>query len=191
MITGDVYLVMQSGDTKRGSGRQVYLIQSPDSIEQEIRSICASVGLEAKHAGQQGAALLKEASELADKAQEAMATRTRMGLAFAQSTLNSAEKSTASARELGRRATLLRDSTLFLIGLTISRAAIDSASAGINAHYRFDDVPPGRYALYSQWTIGENDYRWWVPISVQSGDSIRRDLDNRFEAKAAVTCGLP
>lgn len=190
VLHGDVYLVMQSGDTKKGAGRQVYLIANPDSVELRIRAICATVGEGAIKAAEQSERLMTEARELTDRAESAMGGGSGLGVAFARRALDSAQKMTTRAGTLLSRGKILADSALLLVGLTLSHAAVDSAASGVNAHYRFANARPGKYALYLQWTIGENDYRWWAPVTVATGDSVRKDLDNKSEAGSALTCGL-
>jgi len=58
----------------------------------------------------------------------------------------------------------------------------------MNAHYRFDQVTPGRYVLWAQTVIGDNHYTWWAPTVVSAGDSLKKDLDNSSEADASVHC---
>ena len=66
---------------------------------------------------------------------------------------------------------------------------VASSKTGINAHYRIDHVPSGKYVLWAETTIGDNAYTWWASVAIAGGDSVSKDLDNSTEAHAAVYCG--
>jgi hypothetical protein len=74
------------------------------------------------------------------------------------------------------------------VDTALARLTLASSKTGINAHYRFDRVPAGRYILWAETRIGDNPYTWWAPIGV-AGDSVSVDLDNSTEGRAALYCG--
>jgi hypothetical protein len=86
--------------------------------------------------------------------------------------------------------TLSADTTLLrlTVDTALARLTVASSKTGINAHYRFDRVPAGRYILWAETRIGDNPYTWWAPIVV-GGDSVSVDLDNSTEGRAALYCG--
>jgi hypothetical protein len=59
---------------------------------------------------------------------------------------------------------------------------------GINAHFRFELVPSGKYFLFGEWKIGDNNYQWWAPIEVLPGTTLKKDLDNSVEADGLASC---
>jgi len=69
------------------------------------------------------------------------------------------------------------------------RLAVASSKTGINAHYRIDNVPAGRYILWAETMIGDNAYTWWAPVVIAGGYSVSKDLDNSTEAHSALYCG--
>ena len=164
-VEGDIYLVMQSGDTKPGAGRTVYLLADTPEFRTRHDQICAS------HQAR------KRVAEVADRAE----WDRRFELIRSGQTPPST-KPDAAIREFAQTI----DSVTSLIA-TVLRAQVPS---GMAAHYRFDGVVPGRYVLFSEWKIGVEDYQWWSPIVLTSAQAMRHDLDNSTEAGGRVYCGI-
>ncbi len=144
-VQGDVFLVMQNGDVKRGAGNTVLMLGPADSV---------------------------------------LAARTRVCRAFGEELLAAARKGGLPADS----GTLAKDLHGRLLGSLVGFTDATSKT-GINAHYRFDGVAPGKYVLWAETTIGENSYTWWAPVTVRGGDSVSKDLDNSTEARAVLYCG--
>ncbi len=144
-VSGDVYLLMQNGDVKRGAGNTVVLLGPADSVLAKRGRICRAHGDQLLAAARQGEGGLTG---------EALADRARVD-----------------------------------IDTVLARFAVASSKTGINAHYRIDHVPAGKYVLWAETTIGDNTYTWWAPVVVAGGDSVSKDLDNSTEAHAALYCG--
>ncbi len=144
-VSGDVYLLMQNGDVKRGAGNTVVLLGPADSVLAKRGRICRAHGDQLLAAARQGEGGLTG---------EALADRARVD-----------------------------------IDTVLARFAVASSKTGINAHYRIDHVPAGRYILWAETVIGDNAYTWWAPVMIADGDSVSKDLDNSTEAHAAVYCG--
>ncbi len=89
----------------------------------------------------------------------------------------------ASARQGGNPPDVVGQLDTALLRLTVA-----SSKTGINAHYHFDRVPAGKYILWAETMIGDNNYTWWAPVLVTDGDSVSKDLDNSTEAHVAVYC---
>jgi hypothetical protein len=64
------------------------------------------------------------------------------------------------------------------LGQLLRETAYRSASTGINAHFKFDALPPRDYLLYASMLLGEEVHEWFVPVSVVAGSRIVKDLDN-------------
>ena len=143
-VSGDVYLVMQNGDVKRGAANTVLLLGPADSVLAKRGRICRAHGDQLLAAARQGEGGLTG---------EALADRARVD-----------------------------------IDTALVRFAVAFSKTGINAHYRIDQVPAGKYVLWTETTIGDNAYTWWAPIVVTGGDSVSKDLDNSTEARAALYC---
>lgn len=171
-IEGDVYLVMKSGDTKKGAGRTIYLVRDSDSLHQRLLRICAEPA--------PVDSIDRRAAVLHDSALAAIRAR------------NPQLMKQLAIRE---RATVLsRDSVkirrIAAFRLEVLAAAVDSVGTGMNAHYRFSRVSPGKFILFAEWTIADNAYQWWSPIVLAAGQSMTRDLDNSSEANNNLYCGI-
>ena len=164
-VEGDIYLVMQSGDTKPGAGRTVYLLADTPEFRARHDQICTSH--QARH----------EVARAADSAE----FERRSDLIRTRQTLPSTMPD-AARRE---RAAAI-DSVTSLIA-TVIRAQVPS---GMAAHYRLEGVVPGRYILFSEWKIGNEDYQWWSPIVLTPAQAMRHDLDNSTEAGGKVYCKI-
>ena len=140
-VSGDVFLLMQNGDVKRGAGNTVLLLGPADSVLGTRAHGCTAYGEQLLAAARGGGGPPTE---------EALAARL---------------------------------DTAFL------RFAVASSKTGVNAHYRIDHVPTGRYILWAETVIGDNAYTWWAPVMIAGSDSVLKDLDNSTEAHAAVYCG--
>ncbi len=151
-VEGDVYLLMQSGDVKRGAGNTVRLLANyDDSLVRELGRICQTY------------------------AQQLLAGWRRGELSYVgMPPLN--------------RDSPLRDSAQNAIRAALLKATLSEAATGVNGHYVFSDVRPGRYALWAETAIRERSYTWWTPITVAGRDSLKKDLDNSTEARAALYC---
>jgi hypothetical protein len=67
---------------------------------------------------------------------------------------------------------------------------VQEVGTGINAHFRFARVTPGRYIVWSDLGLGEDTYIWWVPVDLRSGITLQQDLDNAEELTSQA-CGPP
>jgi hypothetical protein len=71
----------------------------------------------------------------------------------------------ATERALAERGRILRD-----------RATL-RATAGPDARFVLDSVPPGRYRVWADTTVGGNRWSWLTPVTVKGGDTTRVDLN--------------
>jgi hypothetical protein len=167
-IHGDIYLVMQSGDTKRGAGRTVFLARDSDSLQATIGGLCDAL---AGHAmARLDSALALHRRYLATTKEEDVDPL--IAKEAAVMVRNSAEESAARSA----------------IDRAIISQSADTAGSGIGAHYAFRGIAPGRYILFSPWDIGEHHYRFAQPISLAPRDDVSRDLDNSAEHSADLYC---
>ena len=143
-VSGDVYLLMQNGDVKRGAANTVLLLGPADS---------------------------------------ALAARARTCTAYGEQLLAAARRVNGPTEEL------LRSQAVAKLDSSLLRFTVGSSNTGINAHYRINHVPAGRYVLWAETMIGDNAYTWWAPIVIAGGDSVSKDLDNSTEVHAAFYCG--
>lgn len=173
-VSGDVYLVMQNGDTKRGAGVTVYLLRDTKDLERWRDTLCpqralASIKLQMSH-------LSTMVSRY--KAMEAN-SRTKTDLYAKQQAASEAQLDSFS-RETNRQR---RES--------LAAALIDTVGTGMEARYQFAKVVPGQYVLFAEWAIADTPYAWWAKVEVLPGQSVKRDLDNSAEKGGALYCGAP
>lgn len=71
----------------------------------------------------------------------------------------------------------------------ISNNVISETGTGMNAHYKFENLLPGKYLLFAVFPIGDNNYRWLIPVEIRSGRSATVDLDTEKENRAVIGCG--
>jgi len=173
-VEGDVYLVMQNGDTKRGAGRTVYLVADPDSATfRRMAAACDSVKTQLATLRSTSTKETIRAFEQRLRASRQLADTNPYQ---AEETESLAEKSNVRAQAaIGRFESLYRQLPQRIAAMLPN--PLDSARAGMEARY-FLRMPSGSYLLYSEWLIGDIPYQWVVPIKASAGDSLRKDLDN-------------
>ena len=177
-LEGDVYLMMKSGDLKKAAGQTVYLLRLAPETQGAIALACKTT----VDAHEVSVARVAKAQASLEQAQrENMKAEVQLDLAR---DLTAAQ---LSLKEVPQRV----DEETFL---DVSRSRVDSAKTGINAHYRFANLRPGRYILFAQWPIGDHSYEWWVPVDLKPGRSIV-DLDHTsvaedpFQSRCAAPWG--
>lgn len=183
-IEGDVYLLNNAGDVKKGAASTVGLIVPSAELESRFYHAC----------------------DLENTAQEPLSAETRVLRKRADDALRSMEffgndlterlvRRLNEARPNESPAGIVRQ--LFAKSVendyeriaTVLGAAVITAPTGMNAHYSFAAVRPGKYFLVSAMRTGalvETGYGavpaapkvWTVPIAVSAGQHLRVDLDN-------------
>jgi len=163
-VEGDVYLTMKSGDTKRGTGQQVYLMRDDDgTLEQRARSFCTNAALRVGPLATWYNALRADSEPLA-----------RSGSDKAPSLYELASREARISKGINAIEHEATDSTIALLG----RSTADSTSSGMSAHYAFRGIKPGKYLVYANWMISDVVYQWLAPVTVAGGSPTTRDLDN-------------
>lgn len=172
-IEGDVYLQMKNGDTKRGVGQQVLLLRSTFPLRDSILSMCRRSASNVAHLENWYLALRRDSEAIA-----------RRGLPGAPSTYD------VVAREVRVKFGIASASSEshFAARRLVAEAVVDSTSTSMSARYSFEKVLPGEYVLYSTWNIADVDYVWLVPVTVTSGGSAKRDLNNSVVVSGEVMC---
>jgi hypothetical protein len=172
IVEGDVYLVMQSGDTKRGAGRTVFLLRDADGSLRD-RPPCFRGGR------------IRELEDwkaaLTDT--ETMSRAGRRGMPTIPEIVDRQWRIKKLLEDQ-------RDSAQYDIIRSIAIWMVDSAGTGMNAHYHLRISRPGKYVLFSSWTIVDREYVWWAPITVAAGGAYVKDLDNSVASDNADTCGF-
>jgi hypothetical protein len=93
-----------------------------------------------------------------------------------------------------RQADTLHAETMLKADILLASAVVKTVSSGMNAHYRFSDVQPGRYFVHTRWpvSIGEGEvvYQWLSLVEIAAGKVMTQDLDTSTEASSQVYCGI-
>jgi hypothetical protein len=169
-VEGDVYVVTQSGDTKRGAGRTVLLLKDA-GVRDTIRAVCG-------RALQHQIDLTKWRAALLDT--ERLVRSGAYTTEDIYQILNREQridKGIASWKVDARKAVLD----------AVAAAIVDSTGTGMNAHYRFEVARPGSYFLFSDWDMGDNHYVWWAPVTI-GRTAAKRDLDNSVIVDRGAFC---
>lgn len=181
-VSGNVYLVMQSGDTKRGSGVTVSLLRDTKDLERWRNILCPQRELGNLELQIRRSKATDSLTKALDPWTDAH-SRTKRRI---EKDLYEKEKA-ASEAQLDS----LRRETIREMRESLAAALVDTVSSGMEAHYQFANVPPGDYVVFAEWAIGDNRYAWWAPVEVRSGQSVKRDLDNSTEESGQLYCGAP
>ena len=56
--------------------------------------------------------------------------------------------------------------------------AVREVVTDAGARFRIDGIPPGRYRLWADTTVGERRWSWLAPLRVRAGDTTRVNLSN-------------
>jgi hypothetical protein len=160
-IEGDVYLLTQSGDIKKGAAGKVDLVPRA-RVKRGWNSMCARYDA------------LWAASSKRDSLERASVSEPDEQLAV-------------SIRISARIDSLLLVTNEMKIARMISLGA--SAPTGISAHYRFLGIPSGEYVLFSSMRLGGKLMTWVVPVTIQNGKRPAFDLDNNNVEEGAPPCG--
>lgn len=167
-LSGDVYLVMASGDVKRGAAVDVTLFRysDHDSLSHRLDVICVAY-LQQLHA------LFDSSRALDDSIREHPGAGSYWG-----------PKSMALVLETDtlRRGVRTITDALILGGVVAARTR-----TGLEAHYTFKAVRPGEYRVRAIMAVGEHEYRWWVPAVLRAGEGRTLDL-NHLNVSEAASC---
>ena len=60
----------------------------------------------------------------------------------------------------------------------LSELAVGETRTDAAARFRIDSIPPGRYRVWADTTIGETRWSWLVPVYVRGGQPTRVNLTN-------------
>lgn len=158
-LAGDVYLLMQNGDVKKGASNKVVAISASDSIVGLVVQSCAEAESERKELLRLAAVAHSAWYNAPDSKDFSIANR-----AFDH-------KLEAEAR--AKRYDPVMRPLAFLASLPGRMA-----ETGIEAHYSLDSLPPGKALLWAETMIGDSHYIWVRVAEVLAGQSTKADLDN-------------
>lgn len=171
-IEGDIYLVLRNGEIRQGAGRTVLLLRNRGSLEAGLARICQD---------------RRERNESMKQAIQQL-TDSLEAIPFEQLFAPLGEGLKAQKSAL-RDSMLMSESYARKKSLELLAGAIQAeASAGMNAHYSVSGVPVGEYVLFTEWQLATTIYRWWVPVTVAEGKTIRIDLNGDNITRQRLFC---
>lgn len=172
VIEGDVYLLMRSGDVRKGAGLAVHLIRDPDAVSALLTANC-----------DQYRPRYADLEHLQTKRQQEVTDNIGRSTSDFQQALDNQRRAYGQMTELFDSTTASADRILLAASLT-------SVNSGVNAHFKFENVPAGSYGLWTQFPIGEHSYQWFIPLRLVAGQHLVRDLDTDSMNREVVYCGI-
>ena len=176
-VEGDVYLVMRNGDVKKAAANTVRLLYA-DTVRAIQGRICPPAVF-----------LVDSARRLVLSADSLM--RVALGQQGASAGQKMADYTVAqNARTAAdnARAKVQRDAVQMLRAVMLGNVLAETRT-GMEAHYRFDAVAPGSYALWAETSIGDSFYQWITPVAVTGPGPVRADMDNDTAGLTRLYCG--
>jgi hypothetical protein len=166
-IEGDLCLVSQSGEIKRGAANEVVLLRAPIDLAARFTELCAAQRAKFRQANEADSIAREQITDASAKIQAIDATIERIRAGAKQSRVEH-------------------------IAL-IKSAAFRTAPTGMNAHYAFENVAPGSYILFATMPLGDEMHSWFLPVTVTTGSQVKQDLDNNNRYSPSWNCdtGLP
>jgi hypothetical protein len=164
---------MKSGDVKRGADMQISLVGATEQFDAAWKKTVEEFTRDYGNAR----AKLKEAFEAqkqaSKQAQEAESQAFNQLLEDSPLTRHSSDKFIATSRQ----AREVRARYLALAQKMVADAQPRIARSDVNGHYQFQGVPAGRYYVFAERRVFDNDLRWKVVAEVKAGAN-RIDLSN-------------
>lgn len=188
-LSGDVFVLTQSGDVKRGAGVGVSIIPATPEFEAaraRAKQDVAARALRLQSADRTLASARKERDAAYAAFRDSAVRRTNQNLPEDDPEYVAASKrntrSMAALEQAEREVTALRsapgpDWSRELQRLVVSHRTKEVV-ADVNGHYAEKSVPNGRYYLYATHRIFDTTLCWFVPVEV-TGGATRLDLSGR------------
>lgn len=178
-IEGDLTLAMQSGEVRKGAVQTVFMLRNGDSVSQAVDAICRDW---------KGNAAQREAraKDMDAKANVFKRSAERAPMRAQVALLDSVDKYRQAA--VAERQTQSAQDAIAERILAIVHAAADTqVQTDIDAHYRIENLPPGRYVVFAEWPSDEV-FTFWAPVELKKGDEKKQDLDRATLANAKLRC---
>lgn len=174
-MEGGVSLVLPGGDEAPGIATTVRLIPQADSLDAVLDGLCQDYATQfrAIAAGLPEPLILD--SILPSRSALVMLRPRQLDRAQRRWGARSARTRAESAGLDSLRA--LQDRTEAGIRSALVPSTARRLSTGAEARYRFDSLDPGRYVLWAEARIGDNDYTWWAETALVAGDAMQLALD--------------
>ena len=170
-VFGDIYVTLKSGDIKRvavaGADVVLYKVDNPNAVLQQIDSI-------QKQYMNLLTGSVREYRETVNEMQERSAEYTR----FRDSCSEKAyEQSISKSAEKKLRVKQLKAEHNSKINGILTPFIFKKGKSDVKGHYEFTDAPYGKYVVFSNYSILEENGDWLYPIEVSNKEN-RIDLTN-------------
>lgn len=187
-VEGDVYLRMENGETSRGTGLPVMLLKDDSVLAATRERACSTFWGTTK--------TLRDSFDILEPAQRDSTDmafrdflRNRTGATEARyDSFKARFEGTRNQRSI--RDIQVRYDMFGVIDSAISRASTGTMDTGIDARYHFQGLSAGNYVIFAIWNIGSNKYRFWAPVTLAAGRTLKLDLNNSVEAAKELYCGV-
>jgi hypothetical protein len=173
-VEGDVFFRGPDGSGKPASGVVVRLVSEPDSLDARLGDLCR------KYQQVTTGLLMRKGEALTNAGTSRETLRDlRRFVHFAPVALAITDSMRALALE-----------TTKSVHSVIAAMTIDSARAGLSAHFKFPAVSVGRYALVAVSDHDPASHAWFATVSVSSDSVSVRDLGISENRADELFCGI-
>ena len=187
-VEGDVYLRMQNGETRPGTGLAVVLLQDHSVLAAAREQACSTFWGTTR--------ALRDSFDILEPAQRDSAEKSFQEYLRHRSGATKARYDSLKARfehtkiQRSVRDIQLRYDMFGVIDSAISRASLSTMNTGLDAKYHFQGLSTGDYVIFARWDIGSNKHRFWAPVTLSRGSKLKQDLDNAVEVSKELYCGV-
>jgi hypothetical protein len=170
-VFGDIYVTMKSGDIKRvavaGVDVVIYKVDDPNAVLQQIDSIQKQYMKPLTESVREYGETVNEMQEKSDEYAKFRDSCSEK--AYEQSISKSAEKKL--------RIKQLKAEHNSKINGILTPFIFKKGKSDVKGHYEFTDAPYGKYIVFSNYSILEENGDWLYPIEVNNKEN-RIDLTN-------------
>ena len=168
-------LALPSGDVAPGIGTTVRLIPQADSLDAVLDGLCQAYATQFRLVAAGLPQPLRLDSVLPNRNALAVLRPREIDRALRRWGARSTRTRTQLAGLDSLRA--LQDRTEAELRTALVPASARRFMTGSEGGYRFDSLDPGRYVLWADARIGDNDYTWWAETTLVAGDAMQLALD--------------
>lgn len=178
-VEGDLTLAMSSGELRKGAGHTIYLVPQGDTVSQAVDRVCAdwkAIAVEREKRA-------RDFDAKAERFKTAMARATmQRGVALGDS-VDKYRQAAAAERQTEDAISGYKDRLVNML-----RSAADTqVQTDLDAHYRIENIAPGKYILYAEWP-SDQDFYFLAPIDLGKGDDKIQNLDRATLANSKLRC---
>lgn len=164
-LSGDVFVLMKSGDVKRGADVEVHLVADV------VTGPWAQAVERFKREDEEARAALKreQASWDAQRAADMEQLRADLRAGRRPKSTEDMMQGYGSVNSAASRVDQIRDRADGDLRGVIANHTVKTSRTDINGHFEFATIPVGRYYLVSFHQVFDNRLFWMVPTEIRSG----------------------